>query len=121
MGSESGGRPIKFDEAYCDKIITEMEEYMDSVDIPILAEFAYTHNYSRQSLYKHEKLRDTRKKMMMKKEAQLEKLGLLNVINGTMAIFSLKQLGWKDKQEVEHTGGAAEAVHGFLKNQAGDE
>jgi len=35
-----------------------------------------------------------------KKEAQLEKLGAFNVINSTMAIFSLKQLGWRDKQEI---------------------
>jgi hypothetical protein len=41
----------------------------------------------------------------MRKEVVLEKGTLTGVYDKTMAIFSLKQLGWKDKQEIEHSGG----------------
>lgn len=98
-----------------DRIKQEMEEYTENTDIPIMAEFAYTHNYSREQLYQQEGLSYTIKNMMMKKESVLEKKGLLNQVNSTMAVFSLKQLGWKDKQEVEHSGTAADAVSDFFK------
>ena len=42
--------------------------------------------------------------LIAKKEAQLERLALEKQIDSRMAIFSLKQLGWKDKAELEHTG-----------------
>ena len=44
------------------------------------------------------------KRLMLKKEAQLEKLALKGKIDKTMAIFSLKQIGWRDKHEIEHSG-----------------
>lgn len=35
------------------------------------------------------------------KEYMLERLGLKGKINATMAVFSLKQLGWRDQQQVD--------------------
>ena len=41
------------------------------------------------------------KKCIAKKEANLEKGALTGKLNPSMAIFSLKQLGWRDKKEEE--------------------
>ncbi len=35
------------------------------------------------------------------KEYMLERLGLKGQINATLAVFSLKQLGWRDQQQVD--------------------
>lgn len=86
------------------KVNREMAEYTKNTEIPIMAEFAYTHDYPREELYKHKELAHSIKKMMEKKESQLEKLALTNKVNPTMAVFSLKQLGWKDKHQVENSG-----------------
>lgn len=80
-----------------------IEEYTEKTAIPILAEFSYTYGVLRQELYKHEELSDAIKDLMSKKEFQLEKMAMTNKINSTFAIFSLKQMGWRDKQEIEHT------------------
>jgi len=113
------GRPVSvWTEERLAQVEQEMNEYTEQADIPILAEFAYTHDYRRDQLYQHEQLSNAIKKMMNKKEAQLEKMGLMNAVNSTMAVFSLKQLGWRDKQEIEHTGETADAVKGFLDRKA---
>ena len=39
--------------------------------------------------------------LICKKEANLEKGLLGNVLNPTGAVFSLKQLGWSDRQEID--------------------
>ena len=41
------------------------------------------------------------KKLINTKEYMLERLGLKGKINTTMAVFSLKQLGWRDQQQVD--------------------
>ena len=104
----------KWTKPVIEKIRVQFELYIEATDIPIVSEFAYQNNISRQRLYEFaengELFSDTIKKCITKKEAQLEKLGLLSVINPSMAIFSLKQLGWKDKQEVEMSGGLDNTV-----------
>ena len=77
-----------------------MNAYINETDIPIVSEFAYMNDISRQYLYELPELSDTIKKLITKKEAQLEKLALTGKINHGMAIFSLKQLGWKDVQDI---------------------
>ncbi len=81
-----------------------MEEYIKNSAIPILAEFAFNNDIRRQTLYEIPELADTRKKMMEKKEFQIEKMAMTNKINSTFAIFSLKQMGWRDKHEIETKG-----------------
>lgn len=102
---ELRGRPRKHDR---DEITALLNEYTDTTEIPIVAEFCYLNGLIRQYLYEmskdHEDLSDAIKRCTEKKEVQLEKKALVGDVNHTMAIFSLKQLGWKDKQEVEHTG-----------------
>lgn len=100
------GRPVKYTENKLKELLDSFYDYIEKTDIPIVAEFAYLNGFSRQRLYefndKLEGFSDAIKLCITKKEAQLEKKALGNEINNTMAIFSLKQLGWTDKAEVSH-------------------
>lgn len=99
------GRPIKWTDKKIEEINALLENYIEITDIPIVAEFAYINDITRQRLYEfaeqNSRFSDTMKKCVTKKEAQLERFGLLNVINPVMGIFSLKQLGWRDKVSIE--------------------
>ena len=90
------GRPLKYTLDKLEDIKSKLELYIDKTDIPIIAEFAYKNKIPRAKLYEFEELNYTIKRLIDKKEAQLERLALNKEINHTMAIFSLKQLGWKD-------------------------
>lgn len=73
--------------------------YIESEEIPILAEFAYRIGMNKSQLYEMPEIADCIKLCASKKEAALERGGLLGEINVTMSIFSLKQLGWRDQPE----------------------
>lgn len=96
---------VKYTPEVLGKTIDDLIAYTEATEIPIFAEFCYQFGHGRQYLYDlskdNENLSDAIKNCVMKKEAQLEAKGLRNEINPTMAIFSLKQLGWRDKQDVE--------------------
>jgi hypothetical protein len=95
------GRPRKYTKEDIEDIIEKFELYVDNTELPIVCEFAYTNNILRESLYDYPEFSTVLKKCTSKKEAQLEKLAAFNLINVSMAIFSLKQLGWKDRQEID--------------------
>ena len=97
-------RPIKYTKKKIKEINLLLEEYIKENDIPIVCEFAYKNDIRRATLYDIPELSYTIKKLLEKKEANLERMALNREIDKTMAIFSLKQLGWKDKSEVEYTG-----------------
>lgn len=99
------GRPRKYNDEQIKEIQASLEKYIKETDIPILAEFAYLNEVSRQTLYDYEEFSTLIKRAVDKKEAALERKALNGEIDKTMAIFSLKQLGWRDKHEVEHSGG----------------
>ena len=94
------GRPRKYTVKRIKDIIKKINAYIKSEEIPIVAEFAYKNNVRRQALYEYSEFSDTIKKLIAKKEANLEKLALVGAINPTMAIFSLKQLGWSDRRDL---------------------
>ena len=98
------GRPVKYTPEVIQEIKDAFEKYIRETEVPIVAEFAHQYGLPRAKLYEIEELNYTVKECIDKKEAQLERLGLTNQVNTTMAIFSLKQLGWRDKHEVEHGG-----------------
>jgi hypothetical protein len=107
MGDEekhAGGRPRNYTDKEVSILVNALEEYIEKTDIPILVEFAYINDISRDDLYNYKEFCALRKKAIDKKEAQLERKGLNNEIDKTLAIFSLKQLGWSDKKELEHSG-----------------
>jgi len=95
------GRPREYDR---EAILKAFTQYVDSTDIPIVAEFAYQHHIDRQRLYEWDELADTLKRCIAKKESALERMALSGSVNCTMAIFSLKQLGWTDKIDQTHKG-----------------
>lgn len=103
-GPHLGGRPPEWTPDKLQELHTKFLQYIHDNDIPIIAEFAYLNDINRQRLYEWEMFSDTIKKCTSKKEAALERMGLTNQVNTTMAIFSLKQLGWRDKQELDVTG-----------------
>jgi len=99
------GRPKKLKKKDIKLITEQFWEYVQNTEIPIVSEFAYTHKVSRDDLYNYSEFYTVLKACTTKKESQLERLGLIGGINTPMAIFSLKQLGWSDKQETTHSGG----------------
>lgn len=98
------GRPRKYSKQFLEDLAKEFEKYIDNTEIPIIAEFAYQHNVSHQFFYDYDEFSALLKKARNKKIAQLEKLALEGKINVTMAIFSLKQLGWTDKKDIDLQG-----------------
>lgn len=99
------GRPRTFTDEQVAEIREKLVQYIATTEIPIVAEFAYQNDINRQILYDYPEFSTLTKKLIAKKEAQLERKGLMNEVNSTMAIFSLKQLGWSDKQEMKIEGG----------------
>ena len=81
-----------------------IERYTDDTEIPILKEVAYQNYWNYDTIMKYqrvnENLMQSIKRLLNKKESQLERKGLNKEIDRTVAIFSLKQLGWKDRQEI---------------------
>jgi hypothetical protein len=99
------GRPPK---VKVKDLIDDADEYIKTADPPIVAEYAIMHGITRQYLYELAKreegegrtaLSDTIKKISDSKAIMLERKALLGEYSSSMAIFSLKQLGWKDKPD----------------------
>ncbi len=96
------GRPREYDRA---AIALKLEAYLDATPIPILAEFAARERVTRELLYEWDEPFPTLlKRFTNQKEGALERLCYDGCAKSAtaMAIFSLKQLGWKDR--VEHSG-----------------
>lgn len=92
------------------KLVKDADEYIREAMPPIVAEYANQHGISRQYIYqlgkKYPEVNDTIKKIIDAKEICLERNGLNGNFNPAMAIFSLKQLGWRDlpKEEAVESG-----------------
>jgi hypothetical protein len=99
------GRPRTYSKEQIEEIKEKLSNYIDNSSVPIIAEFAYQNDIPRQTFYDYEEFSTLIKKLLDKKEAQLERGALSSILNSTMAVFSLKQLGWRDKQEIQVGGG----------------
>jgi hypothetical protein len=97
------GRPVEYTTERIQEIIDLLVEYTESADIPILAEFCYLNRIRRSAMYEHEELSYALGQCLLKKEWKLEKEALAGTIPVQMAKFSLAQMGWSDKQEIDHT------------------
>jgi len=91
------GRPPKLSVQEVQRLEDELNHYINNTDIPILAEFAYQNSIKREDLYNYNEFETLRKKAIDKKESNLERLSLEGKINPAVAIFSLKQLGWRNE------------------------
>lgn len=100
-----GGRPRNLSAEQVANLLQKFEQYINETDIPIIAEFAYQNEINRQTLYDYDEFSTLIKICIDKKEAQLERKALQGEVNPTVAIFSLKQLGWKDRQEIDQNIG----------------
>ncbi len=99
------GRPVKYN---ADKMVKVLEEYTNNTEIPILKEVCYQNKWNDRYIHelaaKNENLSESINNLLMKKDSHLERLGLQGKIDRGVAIFSLKQLGWKDNQQIDHSG-----------------
>jgi hypothetical protein len=97
------GPKVKYTPAVLEKIRQKIEAYTDETEVPILKEFAYKNHILTTTLYEHPELSFSIKRLIEKKEAELERGMLTGRYNATGCVFSLKQLGWRDRQEIETT------------------
>lgn len=97
------GRPREYDR---EAIAEAFAKYIEETEIPIVAEFAVSQGLFKQFIHDNEEFHDLVRKCTTKKESALERQSLKGGVNVTMAIFSLKQLGWSDRQDVTHKGDA---------------
>ena len=113
-------RPVKWTKKRKAALLADFLKYIEANDIPIVAEFSYQHGMSKSYLYSFPEFSEPIKLCITKKEANLEGKSLVKEIDTTMAIFSLKQLGWTDKQALEHSG-AISSTHIYITdNRRGD-
>jgi hypothetical protein len=96
------GRPPKVSDDKMSELVAKFQKYIEETDIPIIAEFAYQNGFGKQYLYDRPEFSDLIKIALAKKEAALENGALMGTLNPTMAVFSLKQLGWRDKHEIDN-------------------
>jgi hypothetical protein len=100
------GRPKKYTDEYLAELLESLEVYIEETDIPILKEWCVSVGVPSKHVYDFEALSDPIKTLIDKKEANLERKALQGEVDKTMAIFSLKQLGWSDQRKIEHSGDA---------------
>jgi len=98
------GRPRKYSKKRVKEIMEEFEAYIDNTEVPTIAWFAYQARIERTTLYDYPEFSTLIKRCIDKKEGALEQGMLSGEMPPAAAIFSLKQLGWSDKQEIAHTG-----------------
>ena len=103
-------RPRKYTKTLLREIALQIEAYTEKPPngIPSVAECAVLLKTYRQFFYEHDdcwEFSDAVKKLLAKKEYLLEMGGLSGKLNPSMAIFSLKQMGWSDKHEHSLPGG----------------
>ena len=86
-----------------EQLQTAVDEYFGNTRKPTLSGLAYSLNIDRQTLYNYadrEKYFDIIKRAQEKVESVYEER-LIYENNPTGVIFALKNMGWKDKQEIE--------------------
>jgi len=97
--------PKKWTERRRREVRARMQEFIRKEACPSIAKFAIEYDVPRRRLYEWEELEETIDMLRAKREKYLEeKLLFGDEKKATGTIFALKQLGWTDKQETQHTG-----------------
>lgn len=119
MHMSKRGRPRKVN---IKNLINGVDEYIASTPLPIVAEYALQNGITRQYLYEladkeksegRNELSDAIKRIADTKAIALEKGALIGKFSASMAIFSLKQLGWKDRPEEKNEGTGVTIIDDF--------
>ena len=127
MAEKKAGRPPVID---FEDLINDADEYIKTANPPILAEYAHMHGITRCYLYQladrksqagDNRLANTIKRISEAKEVILEKKTLTGEYNSTMAVFSLKQLGWRDRTEIDANAEALEKMDEIFRKLGGAE
>ena len=99
-----------------DDIIKKLNEYIAVSEEPLIQEFILNYGISNSRFYdlakENEELSETIKKAIAKQEVFIVRGAERGTLNATFCIFRLKQkcFGYKDKQEVEHSGGVKQEI-----------
>lgn len=113
--SKRPGRPREHNR---ENLRESLLQYIESRTIPVVSEWAYLNGVPRQKVYAMPELAEALQLAITKKEANLELGALAGKINVSMAIMSLKQIGWSDRRQVEHdvTAEAAQTFADLVKS-----
>lgn len=88
-----------------DNLRQDIIDYTEKTEYPILKELCYlkhyNYDYVMQLQRANEELSQSIKELLYKKESYLEREGIKGNLAQTMAVFTLKQLGWRDNIEVK--------------------
>ena len=103
MAKGKPGAPIKYTAELQAELAASLNDYVERTEIPILKEWCVINGNLSKYIYELPGLSDAIKRCIEKKESQLERKALSGEINVTMAIFSLKQLGWTDRRDIDMT------------------
>lgn len=99
-----GGRPLKFKTA--DELEIAVNNYFDNTEKPTLAGLAFAIGICRKSLYNYAD-KDEFLHIIKRAKERVEVIyeeRLLYENNPTGLIFALKNMGWSDKHEEDHSG-----------------
>lgn len=100
--------PEVWTDEYTLEVANKLVAYVKKTPGPSIHEFCYLNQIHRQRLYDNVTLSAIRDWLISKKVAYYERAGegltKEQGSRGSFIIFALKQLGWKEKTEVEHTG-----------------
>ena len=91
------GRPQKFTKKQLRELMVEFTQYIEAEKIPTVAGFAADHKLGKNYFYDRAEFSELIKRCHSKREAGLERGAISGEINPTVAIFALKQLGWRDR------------------------
>jgi hypothetical protein len=96
------GRPVtRYTPEERQRILKKLEKYIEDNPLPIIAEFAYQNKIPRKIIYELPELSDALKFLIDKKEANLEKGMVSGKWNSNGCKFSLAQLGWRERSEID--------------------
>lgn len=104
------GRPAKYTLKYVNEEADRLLKFFKNKTTIFLKEFAVYRGYSRQRLSEFGKISpkfsDALKVCKDIQEMRIATGALKGKYNASFAIFALKNVaGWRDKQEVDHSGG----------------
>ena len=104
-----------------DNLRQDIIDYTRQTEYPILKELCYlkhyNYDYVMQLQRANEELSQSIKELLYKKESYLEREGIKGNLAQTMAVFTLKQLGWRDNIEVKAENANRITIVNDLENE----